>query len=86
VDKFYALLNAITQNYDSKNPYHNFEHAFDVCQTVYYILKKVFPSPTETLSKMEILVLLLGCLAHDLNHPGLTNGFQVAAMVRYADQ
>ena len=50
-------------------PYHNFSHAVDVSQFVYYTLKKgkliTFFEP------IEIVALFLGALCHDVAHEGI---------------
>jgi cAMP and cAMP-inhibited cGMP 3',5'-cyclic phosphodiesterase 10 len=52
-------------------PYHNFEHAFNVCHCMYVILKRNF----EKFSKLEVKALLIACVCHDIDHVGLTNNF-----------
>lgn len=53
------------------NPYHNWEHAFNVAHCMYNILlrnKSIF-------NDIEIKSLLLACMCHDLDHGGYTNNF-----------
>lgn len=53
------------------NPYHNWEHAFNVAHCMYNILlrnKSIF-------NDIEIKSLLLACICHDLDHGGYTNNF-----------
>jgi len=55
-------------------PYHNWRHAFNVCQSAFCMIK------TGKLSKIfdesEQLALLIACLSHDLDHRGTNNAFQ----------
>ncbi|XP_068082303.1 cAMP and cAMP-inhibited cGMP 3',5'-cyclic phosphodiesterase 10A-like [Anabrus simplex] len=53
------------------NPYHNFEHAFNVCHCMYNILKR----NTQVFSSVEVQALLVASLCHDLDHRGYTNNF-----------
>eukprot|EP01062_Namystynia_karyoxenos_P062145 TRINITY_DN55073_c0_g1_i1.p1 TRINITY_DN55073_c0_g1~~TRINITY_DN55073_c0_g1_i1.p1 ORF type:complete len:1454 (+),score=400.58 TRINITY_DN55073_c0_g1_i1:105-4364(+) len=50
-------------------PYHNFLHAFDVMQTLYFMLLQA----PGRFSKLEQLVLLVCGLCHDVDHMGLSN-------------
>ena len=57
------------------NPFHNFQHAFDVSQMCYIMLTK--SKAYYYLSKMDQLAIIVGALCHDVCHPGTTNAFQV---------
>ncbi|KAH0998645.1 hypothetical protein HUJ05_009626, partial [Dendroctonus ponderosae] len=53
------------------NPYHNWEHAFNVAHCMYNILlrnKSLF-------TNVEIKALIIACVCHDLDHGGYTNNF-----------
>lgn len=67
-----SFLLSIRSNYQD-NPYHNFRHAFCVTQMVYSILK-VLSSETE-IDLDSWGILIIAAIAHDVDHPGLTNGF-----------
>jgi hypothetical protein len=54
-------------------PFHNFFHAFNVAQTVYYFL--VVCDVGKHFESLEIFALLLAALCHDIDHPGLNNTF-----------
>jgi cAMP-specific phosphodiesterase len=56
-----------------KVPYHNFFHVVDVCQTMYTFLFE--GKVREMLTDLEVFVLLLTALVHDLDHMGLNNSF-----------
>ncbi|KAJ9591948.1 hypothetical protein L9F63_001550, partial [Diploptera punctata] len=53
------------------NPYHNFEHAFNVLHCMYNILLR----NRGTFTLIEETALLIASLAHCADHPGLTNSF-----------
>ncbi|KAI5107221.1 dual 3',5'-cyclic-AMP and -GMP phosphodiesterase 11A [Silurus meridionalis] len=54
--------------------YHNWRHAFNVCQCMFSMLTTA--GFQETLSELEILALIVGCVCHDLDHRGTNNAFQ----------
>lgn len=70
-----------------RNPrvsYHNLYHAVDVMHATYLTLGSMGASGL--LTETEQLALILSALCHDLDHPALTNSFQVgggAAAVIY---
>lgn len=55
-------------------PYHNFLHAFDVTQMVFYFLTK--GDLCKYLTELDIFSLLISTIGHDICHPGLNNNFQ----------
>jgi len=69
-DKFMNLLIEIKYGY-RQNQYHNFHHAFAVFQMCY-----IFSNQIDLPSKIGIssyFVMLLACIGHDLDHPGMAN-------------
>lgn len=60
--------------------YHNFYHAVDVMHATSLALDGMGASGL--LSEVEQLGLLLSALCHDLDHPGLTNSFQVTIFLK----
>ncbi|XP_029102986.1 dual 3',5'-cyclic-AMP and -GMP phosphodiesterase 11A isoform X2 [Scleropages formosus] len=54
--------------------YHNWRHAFNVCQCMFSMLTTA--GFQETLTELEILALIVGCICHDLDHRGTNNAFQ----------
>lgn len=58
-------------------PFHNFFHAFNVTQTMYYFLTT--GRCLQILDKKAALAMLTAALCHDLDHPGLNNGFLIQA-------
>ncbi|GMI11599.1 hypothetical protein TrRE_jg133, partial [Triparma retinervis] len=73
--KLSAFLTKLESGYISTNTYHNWKHAVDVCHTVFRFVVETqahtFLTPLETMS------LLVAALAHDVGHPGLSNGFLI---------
>ncbi|KAJ8978479.1 hypothetical protein NQ317_018732 [Molorchus minor] len=53
------------------NPYHNFEHAFNVTHCMFNILLR----NNEIFTDLEIKSLIIAALCHDLDHSGFTNNF-----------
>ena len=58
-----------------RNAYHNFQHAVDVTHTVYRYL--VLTEPRTHVTQTEKFALMVAALAHDLDHPGVSNAFLV---------
>ncbi|XP_058248098.1 dual 3',5'-cyclic-AMP and -GMP phosphodiesterase 11A isoform X2 [Hemibagrus wyckioides] len=54
--------------------YHNWRHAFNVCQCMFSMLTTA--GFQETLSELETFALIVGCVCHDLDHRGTNNAFQ----------
>ncbi|XP_054471761.1 dual 3',5'-cyclic-AMP and -GMP phosphodiesterase 11A [Anoplopoma fimbria] len=54
--------------------YHNWRHAFNVCQCMFAMLTTA--GFQETLTEVETLALIVGCVCHDLDHRGTNNAFQ----------
>lgn len=72
---FSIFMREVRSRYQ-RNHYHNFRHAFDVCQTVSSLVHKC--RNDFGFSDLTILGLLISALCHDIKHPGLTNIFLVA--------
>lgn len=72
-DNLFFCLNRLKAEYCNV-PYHNFLHAFDSTQMLFYLLTK--GNLSELLNDLDILALLFTGIAHDLGHPGLNNNFQ----------
>jgi len=64
----------IRSNYQ-ENPYHNFRHAFCVTQIVYSLLRTISTEFSMDLDSWGVLIV--AAIAHDVDHPGLTNSFLV---------
>lgn len=63
------------------NHYHNCGHGFDVAFMVYYMVQDLGVAQQLSLSKFELIALLVGALAHDIGHPGLNNIYQVCQVI-----
>ena len=85
--KLTAFLVAVKQHYYN-NTYHNFLHAFSVLHICYLLLKKT--SLILHFDELDILVMFIAAICHDLEHPGLTNAYQVNSgsdlALRYNDK
>ncbi|RAO69170.1 uncharacterized protein BHQ10_005182 [Talaromyces amestolkiae] len=88
-----TFLLASRSAYNSFVLYHNFRHAVDVLQSVFYILIKIGALPTYDMSNtntspskspvaslitpFDALTLLIAAIGHDVGHPGVNNVFLV---------
>lgn len=81
-DKLTNFLHQVRRSYNRKNPYHNFRHCFDVVQVVFYFLTTGRAS--ELLTPLEIFSLMVAAICHDVEHPGLNNGFQIVTSSQLA--
>lgn len=85
--KLQRLFLAICENYQD-NPFHNFYHAFSVCQMI-FALSEAHSQFSKFLTLSDTFALLISALGHDLNHPGVTNVFMInsrhSLAVRYND-
>lgn len=73
-------LSAVQLMYGN-NPYHNFRHAVDVCQTTYMMLRT---KRMEQCTVLDKTAMLISALCHDLSHPGLTNEYHKNALSELA--
>ncbi|ORY97499.1 hypothetical protein BCR43DRAFT_489881 [Syncephalastrum racemosum] len=92
-ESLYDFVSDVCASYHNTNPYHNFHHAVDVLQTVYFFLCKMgtvtpldkaveantmpLRSPGRLLQPMDVLALLMASIGHDVGHPGVNNMFMV---------
>ena len=65
-------------------PFHNFTHCFNVTHVLYCILRQNEHNGENQFAKyvfqdLDKLAMLLACIGHDLNHPGLGNTYFVKA-------
>lgn len=84
-ETFYRFLKALRNGY-KPNPFHNWLHAIDVTQTLFYFL---IMGGSKFFSNLEIFAMLVSGLCHDLEHPGLTNSYLISSRhflsLRYND-
>jgi len=87
IETLHSFLLEVRSGYNN-NPYHNFRHAIDVTQGIYFFLTT--GKVAEMLSYLEILAVLIAALCHDLRHPGLNNTFLIdtnsTLALRYNDR
>jgi len=59
-----------------KVPYHNSIHATDVLQTLNFLISR--GGMQEWMTDIEIFAILITCIIHDFEHPGLNNNYLIA--------
>ncbi|KAA0151720.1 hypothetical protein FNF29_04405 [Cafeteria roenbergensis] len=86
--KILRFMNELSVRYRD-NPYHTFEHGVSVAHVAFVVASRC-PAASRLMSEVDRLALILGCAAHDVEHPGWNNAFEVATMsplaIRYNDQ
>lgn len=60
-------------------PFHNWRHGFDVAHCAFTLVSSG-AAAAAALGPVDRLAALLGALAHDVDHPGHTNGFEVGGV------
>lgn len=68
------LLGKIQNTYNH-NPFHGWLHAVSVTQMMFLLISKT--SLANVLNTKEKFSLFIAALCHDLDHPGLSNAFQI---------
>ena len=93
LDQLITFLMASRRVYNSFVLYHNFRHACDVLQSVFFFLIQIGTIPpypegskvphdlhsplASLLHPFHALTLLVSAIGHDVGHPGVNNGFLV---------
>jgi len=75
------FISTLCENYN-KNHFHNFQHAVNVLQMTYLLLKK-----SGIFSKLKphiLIATLISALSHDVDHPGNTNSYEINSMSKFA--
>ncbi|GMF10153.1 unnamed protein product [Phytophthora lilii] len=72
-EKFSAFTTNVA-NYYRSNPFHNFQHAFQVMVAMHIMLRT---ECRRFYSGLEIFAMLVASLCHDIDHPGNTNDFEL---------
>jgi len=67
-----------------KNPYHNQVHAADVVQNLFFILNRQDVIDLCKLSNIEIFTTYISGAAHDMDHPGTNNLFEIKCKSKLA--
>ncbi|KNE55815.1 hypothetical protein AMAG_01685 [Allomyces macrogynus ATCC 38327] len=75
------FLCVVKDNYNH-NPFHNFRHCFCVTQMFYGMLHEA--DLVSKLEPIDLLVGLISCIIHDIDHPGFNNAYQVNAKTELA--
>ena len=73
-EKLMTWSGAVHKGY-RENPFHNFYHGFGVYQMCFHQLSLI--DTFSSLSATEGFGLLVASLCHDLDHPGVTNGYLI---------
>ncbi|TMW56558.1 hypothetical protein Poli38472_006568 [Pythium oligandrum] len=79
-DKFATFLSHVASHY-RPNPFHNFQHAFQVMHTTYIMIRRECSS---YFSSLDIFTMLIAALCHDIDHPGNNNDFEVKSLSQMA--
>ncbi|KAG1441879.1 hypothetical protein G6F56_011293 [Rhizopus delemar] len=85
-DTLYNFITDLSTVYHNDNPYHNFSHAVDVLQCLFFMLCEtgVLPftnkhsdktRPQGILLPIDAFALLVASIGHDAAHPGVNNMF-----------
>lgn len=75
-DKFATFASNVA-NYYRSNPFHNFQHAFQVMLTMHFMIRT---ECRKFFSGFEIFAMLIASLCHDIDHPGNTNDFELKTL------
>ncbi|KAI8887220.1 HD-domain/PDEase-like protein [Backusella circina FSU 941] len=83
-DQLYGFLTDLANVYHDENPYHNFAHAVDVLQCLFFMLCEMGVLPFTSKRKKGLLLrpsdafsLLIAAIGHDAAHPGVNNLFLI---------
>uniref|UniRef100_F6YFB2 High affinity cGMP-specific 3',5'-cyclic phosphodiesterase 9A n=1 Tax=Xenopus tropicalis TaxID=8364 RepID=F6YFB2_XENTR len=76
-----CFLSSVQEHYQ-ENPFHNFHHGFSVAQMLYCVISQC--QLQERLLPSDTLAMMVAALCHDLDHPGLSNSYQVNAQTDLA--
>ncbi|CAO3596778.1 unnamed protein product [Absidia cylindrospora] len=85
-DQLYDFIIDLANAYHGDNPYHNFAHAVDVLQCLYYFLcelgiltkqRRTTTNKQPLLQTKHAFALLLSGIGHDAGHPGVNNMFLI---------
>lgn len=75
------FISLVCENY-KQNYFHNFQHAVNILQMSYRLLYE-----TELITKLKPIIVfacLIAAIAHDVDHPGNTNSYEVNSLSKYA--
>jgi len=75
------FIGFVCENYN-RNHFHNFQHAVNVLQMTYVLLKE--SGIMYKLKPHIVISALIAALAHDVDHPGNTNSYEINSMSKHA--
>lgn len=90
--QLYDFIIDLASVYHDENPYHNFAHAVDVLQCLFFMLcelsvlpftkkyknsSKLKRKPQDLLRPKDVFALLIAAIGHDAAHPGVNNMFLI---------
>ncbi|KAI8646889.1 hypothetical protein BD408DRAFT_449479 [Parasitella parasitica] len=90
--QLYDFIIDLASVYHDENPYHNFAHAVDVLQCLFFMLcelsvlpftkkhktsSKMSRKPQDLLRPKDVFALLIAAIGHDAAHPGVNNMFLI---------
>ncbi|KAH3760509.1 3'5'-cyclic nucleotide phosphodiesterase [Pelomyxa schiedti] len=88
-DSFRSFVAEIEKLYQ-ENAYHNYIHAADVVQCLYYFLVRGLRDIIGATNYLDIFGLIVSGIVHDVGHPGVNNAFLIATendlAIRYNDR
>lgn len=74
--KFYNMLYEVQKLYDHRdNPFHNFRHGMSVLHSTYYLL--MMTKVGHCFDRLGFAAMLFASLMHDVDHSGMTNGYEM---------
>uniref|UniRef100_K3WGS5 PDEase domain-containing protein n=1 Tax=Globisporangium ultimum (strain ATCC 200006 / CBS 805.95 / DAOM BR144) TaxID=431595 RepID=K3WGS5_GLOUD len=76
-EKFAAFTTNVANYYRAGNPFHNFQHAFQVTLAMHTMLRA---ECRKFFSGVEIFAMLIAALCHDIDHPGNNNDFELKTL------
>lgn len=75
------FIGCVCENYN-RNHFHNFQHAVNVLQMTYMLLKQ-----SNMINKLQshiVISALIAALSHDVDHPGNTNSYEINSLSKFA--
>jgi hypothetical protein len=81
--QFRNLAYSLQQSY-RKNFYHNSCHAADVTQNLYYLINRQEVRELCSMTDLQVFCTLISGAAHDMDHPGTNNVFEIKTRSKLA--
>ncbi|CEG79294.1 hypothetical protein RMATCC62417_13779 [Rhizopus microsporus] len=83
ISNFLDFLIDVERRY-LNNPYHSFYHAVDMVMVLYHFFECYDMS--EYLTRMDIAMMIVAALCHDVGHTGKNNQFEVSCKSKLAEE